>query len=280
MFLMKWTLFCLAIIVVIVISHSGEPHFLKWICPPCNQPSTTFRPPSRNWVMVSADAKKRKRLSLKRNNSLSTFSPTMEGNWFNFSIESDSPLILGEDCLVDRTAIFTTASQPLAFCRTFNLIWFPITWLSTRWVHLTFARQPTRAGGRASETFFWHTVHLVWFNPSFGIIAWNVCSHWGEIGSHWGRSGCIGEYGLAWSDMADYPAICLIIHTQNINTQMYNYTRQIHNYTNMALEVGYGNILAHPYINIWKIPKSYFSQFQNVVFLSFKKFSGLSVLHL
>ena len=208
MFLMKWTLFCLAIIVVIVISHSGEPHFLKWICPPCNQPSTTFRPPSRNWVMVSADAKKRKRLSLKRNNSLSTFSPTMEGNWFNFSIESDSPLILGEDCLVDRTAIFTTASQPLAFCRTFNLIWFPITWLSTRWVHLTFARQPTRASSGGHQRHFFG-IQFTWFDlilllvllPEMYAVTGEKL---GAIGAEVGVLGNMVWHGRIWQTIQQY----------------------------------------------------------------------------
>ena len=263
MFLMKWTLFCLAIIVVIVISHSGEPHFLKWICPPCNQPPTTFRPPSRNWVMVSADAKKRKRLSLKRNNSLSTFSPTMEGNWFNFSIESDSPLILGEDCLVDRTAIFTTASQPLAFCRTFNLIWFPITWLSTRWVHLTFARQPTRAGGH-QRLFL--GIQFTWFDIWYYCLKCmqSLGRNWEPLGQkwvYWGIwSGMVG-YGRLSSNMLDHP------YTKHkyTNVQLHKTYTQLHKYGLASRLWQY----SHPYINVWKIPKSYFSQFQNVVFWTF-----------
>ena len=116
MFLMKWTLFCLAIIIVIVIPHNGERHFPKWIWPPSNQ---HFRRRTLIEFWCQLLSKTMKDFRLKYYPRFVTLSHNGIPDWINFSIKSDLPLGIRRTIeLTEQPFLRAAASQPFAFCQT------------------------------------------------------------------------------------------------------------------------------------------------------------------
>ena len=108
------------------------------------------------------------------------------------------------------------------------------------------------------------------------IIALDICSHWGEIGSHWGVRGCIGEYGLAGRIWPIQQYACPSIHKCICNyifVSLWSNFLSISNLDIFQFQLNFSWFLKNPYCPQKEFFQNCISPFQKCICFNLKAVS-------